>query len=83
MNDLITIWKTPDSNFTEDEWLFYYWYKHLKHAPQKYIYRPAACDSLPKRLQYVTTMPLCAACMFADTSRRTWKTSKFYILIYL
>ena len=67
------LWKTPDSDFSNDERLFYYWHKRLRHAPKKHIRRLAKRGCLPKQLQFVTRMPICAACAFADASKRNWR----------
>ena len=67
------LWETPDSDFTKDERLFYYWHKRLRHAPKKYIRRLAKRGLLPKQLEKVKRMPLCAACAFADASKRNWR----------
>ena len=67
------IWETPDSDFTKDERLFYYWHKRLRHSPKKYIRRLARRGVLPKALEHVKRMPFCAACAFADASKRNWR----------
>ena len=64
------LWNLDYSDFTEDEKLFYYWHKRLRHAPKKHIRRLAKRGALPKRLQFVKRMPICAACAFADAAKR-------------
>ena len=64
------LWNLNDSDFNEDEKLFYYWHKRLRHAPKKHIRRLAKRGVLPKRLQFVKRMPICAACAFADAAKR-------------
>ena len=70
MDKIKELWNLDDSDFTEDEKLFFYWYKRLRHAPKKHIRRLAKRGSLPRRLQFVKRMPICAACAFADAARR-------------
>ena len=67
------IWETPDSDFTKDERLFYYWRKRLRHLLKKYIRRLFRRGVLPKALEHVRRMPFCAACSFADASKRNWR----------
>ena len=50
---ILEIWKTPDSDFTEDEKLFYYWHKRLRCLPKKYIRRLSEMKCLPYRLKFV------------------------------
>ena len=67
------LWETPDSDFTDDERLLCYYHKRLRHAPKKYIRRLAKRGSLPKELEKVKRMHLCAACTFADAFKRNWR----------
>ena len=46
----------------------------LRHKPQKYIRRLAKRGIIPKRLEKVDRMPMCAACKLADASKRNWKS---------
>ena len=73
--DLNKIWNNTDSTYSEDEKLFLYWNHRLRHAPQKYIRILAKRGMIPRRLEYVKTMPMYVACKLSNASKRSWKGS--------
>ena len=81
-NDLVALWKTPDSNFSDDKHLFAYWHKRLCHAPKKYICYLVKHGCLPAQLATIMRMSLCPACVFADASKHSWCNSKHHKSIW-
>ena len=71
--DMKMIWDNTDNTYSEDEKLFLYWHMRLRQKPQKYIRRLAKRGIIPKILEKVDRMPICAACKLADASQRNWK----------
>ena len=67
------LWDKKLSDFSDDEKLMGYWHRRLRCLPKKYLRRLAKRGCIPCRLQYVRRMPLCAACAFADASKRSSK----------
>lgn len=67
------LWKTPYSSFSDDERLFFYWYKRLRHDSKKHTRRLANRGCLSKQLEFVTRMSICASCAFADASKQQWR----------
>ena len=50
-----------------------YWHHRLRHAPLVTLRRLSIRGILPKCIQNVVKMPLCAACAFATAHRRNWR----------
>ena len=63
-----------DSTVPEADRVTLYWHHRLRHAPLVVLRRLSMRGVLPKCIQKVVKMPLCAACAFATAHRRNWRT---------
>ena len=73
--DMKKILDNTDTTYTEDKKLVLYWHTRLRHKHQKYIRRLAKRGIIPKRLEKVNIMPMCATCKLANASKINWKSS--------
>ena len=63
-----------DNTVTEATRVTSYWHKRLRHAPLVFLRRLSQQGVLPACIATVLKMPLCAACIFAEAHRRSWRT---------
>ena len=61
-----------DNTVPEADRVTLYWHHRLRHAPLVTLRRLSLRGILPKCIQNVVKMPLCAACAFATAHRRNW-----------
>ena len=62
-----------DDTVPEADRVTLYWHHRLRHAPLVTLRRLSIRGILPKCIQNVVKMPLCAACAFATAHRRNWR----------
>ena len=73
--DIEKIWNNMDTTYSENDKLFLYWYQKLRHATQKCIRMSAKRSVIPRILEDVKRILICAVCKLSDTSTRNWKGS--------
>ena len=64
---------SSDNTVTPESRLTLYWHHRLRCAPLRTLHRLSRRGVLPKCIQRVRLMPLCASCAFATAHRKSWR----------